>query len=83
MNAKNKAVGSKANMSEDELKSMFDWEANNAIGRHDGDLSEQRRMAVEYYYGNSLGNEIEGRSQVVSHDVFEVVEKIKMFINCY
>ena len=70
MNAKNK----KAKLTEDELKSMFDWETDNAIGRHDSELSEQRRMAVEYYYGNSLGNEVEGRSQVVSHDVFEVVE---------
>ena len=70
MRAKNK----KAKLTEDELKSMFDWETDNAIGRHDSELSEQRRMAVEYYYGNSLGNEVEGRSQVVSHDVFEVVE---------
>jgi len=70
VNAKNK----KAKLTEDELKSMFDWETDNAIGRHDSELSEQRRMAVEYYYGNSLGNEVEGRSQVVSHDVFEVVE---------
>ena len=72
--AKNKAVGPKAKMTEEELKSIFEWESNNSIGRHDGDLSDQRRMAVEYYYGNSIGNEIEGRSQVVSHDVFEVVE---------
>ena len=68
--AKNKAVGPKAKMTEEELKSIFEWESNNSIGRHDGDLSDQRRMAVEYYYGNSIGNEIEGRSQVVSHDVF-------------
>lgn len=62
-------------MTEDELKSIFEWETSNSIGsKHDSELSEQRRMAVEYYYGNSIGNEIEGRSQVVSHDVFEVVE---------
>jgi len=64
----------KVKMSEDELKSAFDWEADNAIGRDNSDLAAQRRMAVEYYYGNSLGNEVEGRSQVISHDVFEVVE---------
>ena len=69
MSAKNKEK-----MSEDELKSAFDWEADNAIGRDNSDLAAQRRMAVEYYYGNSLGNEVEGRSQVISHDVFEVVE---------
>ena len=61
-------------MTEEELKACFDWEADNSIGRHDGDLSDQRRTAVDFYYGDSIGNEVEGRSQVVSHDVFEVVE---------
>ena len=61
-------------MTEEELKACFDWEADNSIGRHDGDLSDQRRTAVDFYYGDAIGNEVEGRSQVVSHDVFEVVE---------
>ena len=61
-------------LSEDELKSLFDWQVDNAIGRHDGELSDQRRRSLEFYYGDYIGNEVEGRSQVVSHDVFEVVE---------
>ena len=67
-------VKNKEKMTEEELKACFDWEADNAIGRHDGDLSDQRRTAVDFYYGDSIGNEVEGRSQVVSHDVCEVVE---------
>jgi len=61
-------------ITEDELKSLLDWEVDNAMGRHDGELGDQRRRALEFYYGDYIGNEVEGRSQVVSHDVFEVVE---------
>ena len=64
----------KAKLSEDELKAIVDWELNDAIGRHDGELSEQRRRSLEFYFGEFIGNEVEGRSQIISHDVFEVIE---------
>lgn len=37
-------------------------------------LSAQRANALKYYLGEPFGNEVEGRSQVVSTDVFEAVE---------
>jgi len=40
-------------------------------------LSEDRAKAFDYYMGEPFGNEIEDRSQIVSRDVFEVVEWIK------
>lgn len=39
-------------------------------------LAEQRANGMMYYLGMPLGNEIKGRSQVVSRDVFETVEWI-------
>lgn len=54
-----------------------------AIERHEslansyGDLSDERSQALDYYLGKPLGNEIEGRSGVVSRDVFDTIEWIK------
>lgn len=42
-----------------------------------GDLSQDRSDALDYYLGNPLGNEVEGRSQVVSRQVWDVVEWLK------
>jgi hypothetical protein len=42
-----------------------------------GGLSEDRTEALEYYRGEPMGNEVPGRSQVVSRDVFDTVEWIK------
>lgn len=69
-NRKGKGEGA----SDDELKSLIDYYFYNSTGRHNGELAEQRRTALEYYYALPLGNEVDGRSQIVSHDVFEVVE---------
>lgn len=40
-------------------------------------LAEERAKAFDYYMGEPFGNEVEDRSQIVSRDVFEVVEWIK------
>jgi truncated hemoglobin YjbI len=42
-----------------------------------GDLASDREKALDYYLGNPIGNEVDGRSQVVSRDVFDTVEWIK------
>lgn len=41
-----------------------------------GKLAEQRMQADQYYRGEPLGNEIDGRSQVVSRDVAEAVDSM-------
>lgn len=43
----------------------------------DGQLAQDRVKALDYYLGNPLGNEIDGRSQVVSRDVWDTIEWIK------
>ena len=47
---------------------------NVAYGINDSALSNDRAAAINYYLGEPFGNEIEGRSQVVSYDVQDTVE---------
>ena len=42
-----------------------------------GNLADDRSKALDYYLGRPMGNEVEGRSQVVSRDVWDTVEWIK------
>ncbi len=42
-----------------------------------GQLQIERAQAMDYYLGRAFGNEVEGRSQVVSHDVADTLEWIK------
>lgn len=42
-----------------------------------GNLSEERTEALDYYLGNPMGNELPGRSQVISRQVWDVVEWLK------
>jgi hypothetical protein len=53
-----------------------------AIERHESlaeesSVGEDREKALDYYLGNPMGNEVDGRSQVISRDVFDTVEWIK------
>jgi hypothetical protein len=63
-------------MTEDELLALVEAEERNCISSTSGALAEQRREALQYYYGQPYGNEIEGRSQVVTTEVKDAVEGI-------
>lgn len=63
-----------AKMSQDELRSIIDAEVSDAAAWSGSILAADRERNLEYYYGLPMGNEVEGRSQVVSWDVFEVIE---------
>ena len=63
-------------MDDHQLKAVINAEVVYAMGFHGGELSEQRRTAMELYYGEPLGNEVEGRSQVVLSDTMDTVEWI-------
>ena len=39
-----------------------------------GDLAHQRQKSMEYYFGEPLGNEVEGRSQVIDTVVQDTIE---------
>lgn len=63
-------------MTEAELISLIESEEANCISSTTGLLAEQRRKAMQYYYGQPYGNEVEGRSQVVTTEVKDTVEEI-------
>jgi len=44
---------------------------------HDATVSEQRELAMQYYYGLPFGNEVDGRSQYVDSTVQDTIEWIK------
>ncbi len=58
------------------LKTLLGNHIENALGYLGGNLSESRKKSIEYYLGDKLGTEIDGRSQVVSTDVSDTIESI-------
>jgi hypothetical protein len=62
--------------SEKEILSVVSREIHNASGYIGGELVARRKKSLEYYLGRPLGNEQEGRSQVVSNDVLDTVESL-------
>ena len=57
-----------------EIKGIIQREIEDSLGGLGSQVSEQQRTAIRYYWGRPMGNEIKDRSQVVSKDVFEVIE---------
>ena len=62
--------------SKQEILSVLNREISNASGFIGGELVARRKKSLEYYLGMPLGNEQEGRSQVVSNDVLDTVESL-------
>lgn len=72
-------------LSNGELLARIEQEENIAYGVNDAALSDDRAQAIKYYLGEQFGNEIEGRSQVVSYDVQDTIESalpqlLKVFV---
>ncbi len=70
------ALADRTPMSDDDLESIVAAEISAALGGDATELANQRSMAMDYYQGRPFGNEIEGRSSVVSTDVRDTVEWI-------
>lgn len=56
------------------LQGILQSEIDDAIGMLDSDTTAERGKAIEYYLRNPYGNEVEGRSQIVTGEVAEVVD---------
>ena len=65
-----------AKITEEELVARIQGEVTDALGYGDT-VSQQRERAMEYYYGQPFGNEVEGRSQYVDSTVQDTIEWIK------
>ena len=63
-------------LTDDELVSAIEAEEQTAINWADGPLADARAEALNRYNKQPYGNEVDGRSQVVSSDVFDAVEGV-------
>ena len=61
---------------ERDILAVLSKEIHNASGFIGGELVSRRKKSLEYYLGMPLGNEQEGRSQVISNDVLDTVESL-------
>jgi len=61
-------------MDDGKLKSILENEIDNAIGYLDTETTEARTKALEYYLRQPYGNEVDGRSQIVTGEVAEAID---------
>ena len=61
-------------MDDNKLKGILEAEIDNSIGYVDTETTEARRKALTYYNREPYGNEVEGRSSIVTGEVAEVVD---------
>lgn len=57
-----------------ELKAILEIEIDNAIGYLETETVEERTKAMEYYLRQPYGNEVEGKSQIVTGEVAEAID---------
>ena len=63
-------------MDEHQLNSIVSAEIRDSLNHFDSEYSQERIRALDFYLGEPLGNEVEGRSQVVSTEVSDTIESI-------
>lgn len=61
-------------MTNEELLKIIEAHRADSLGVEDGELSNERAIALDRYHGRPYGNEMEGRSSVVSRDLSEAVD---------
>ena len=61
-------------MTNEELLAIIETHRADSLGVEDGELSNERAIALDRYHGRPYGNEMEGRSAVVSKDLSEAVD---------
>lgn len=57
-----------------DLVAIIRGHRENSLGTDKGDLGSERATALDHYHGRPYGNEVDGRSQVVSKDLMEAVD---------
>lgn len=61
-------------LSDSEILAAIEAKAKESYGYLSGTLNAEREQALDYYLGKPYGNEVEGRSQVVTRDTLETIE---------
>lgn len=65
-----------AEMDEVQLGSIVSGEITDALNYFDSEYSQDRLRALDFYMGEPLGNEMDGRSSVVATELADTVEAI-------
>lgn len=63
-------------LSDAEVKAILRAARASAVSYQEGGLVEDRIKALQFYRGDKFGNEMKGRSQVVSRDVLDTIETL-------
>jgi hypothetical protein len=79
-------MAKKNDLTADEILARVDSFEAASYGINDSSLTADRAEAFRFYNGEKFGNELEGRSQVVSRDVLDVIESalpqlLKVFVS--
>jgi hypothetical protein len=61
-------------MDKGQIKGIIESEIDDSIGYIETETIEERRRALDYYLRNPYGNEVEGRSQIVTGEVAEAID---------
>lgn len=67
-------------LTEEELLALLERNLDASDPYTESLIGDQRDKSHRYYYGEPLGNEMKGRSQHVSRDVFDAVESTKALL---
>ena len=73
-------------LDESQILSTLDYQIERSKSFMENRISYERAMAYDFYYGRPFGNEVEGRSSVISQDVAQVVDSatpalVKIFVS--
>lgn len=63
-------------LSDEDIISAIGHEELGSYGYLSGELADERAQALDYFYGENYGNEIEGRSQVKTSELSDVIESV-------
>ena len=61
-------------MDSGQVKGILENEIDNSIGYIDSETTDERTRALQYYLRENYGNEVEGRSQIVTGEVAEAID---------
>ena len=63
-------------MDDVQLGSIVSGEITDALNHFDSEYTQDRLRALDFYLGEPLGNEVEGRSSVVATELSDTVEAV-------
>lgn len=69
-----------ATIGDEELVALLQDEERLAVSFRDSDLAAEQELAIDYYEAKPFGDEEEGRSQVVTPDVAEVIDYMSISV---